>query len=310
MSVLVTGANGYVGREVVAHLHGKGTAVRALVLSPSSTLPAGVEQVTGDVTDAGSLAPAMDGVEAVIHLVAILDGTDEQCELVNHQGAVDVINSARSAGVRRLLHMSAAGVTEEHAPLTKYWRTKFAAKQAVMRSGLDWTVMEPSFVFGRGGGALKTFETLLRGPVAPVIGDGRYQHQPVWVGDVAAAFAAALERPETAGKTYELGGPQVFTFDDLLDELAAAVGRPKRRKLHAPVGLMKVQASLLQYFPPPLKVTRDQIVMLVEGTVCEVYAADRVALSLRLYDHPVGAWGAFVQQGAARIAGTRLSAPG
>jgi uncharacterized protein YbjT (DUF2867 family) len=270
VTVLVTGANGYVGREVVAHLNGKGTAVRALVRSQSSTLPAGVEQVMGDVTDSGSLAPAMDGVDAVVHLVAILDGTEEQCEKVNHQGAVNVIDSARGAGVKRLLHMSAAGVTEEHAPLTKYWRTKYAAKQAAMRSGLDWTVMEPSFVFGRGGGALKTFENLLRAPVAPVIGDGRYQHQPVWVGDVAAAFAAALDRPETVGKTYELGGPQVFAFNDLLDELAVAIGRPKRRKIHAPVGLMKVQASVLQYFPPPLKVTRDQIVMLVEGTVCDI----------------------------------------
>ena len=270
MTVLVTGANGYVGREVVAHLHGRGTAVRALVRAPATTLPEGVEQVTGDVTDAGSLAPAFGGVEAVIHLVALLDGTQAQCEAVNHQGAVNVIDAARSAGVRRLLHMSAAGVTEEHAPLTKYWGTKYAAKQAAMRSGLDWTVMEPSFVFGRQGGALKTFEALLRGPVAPVIGDGRYQHQPVWVGDVAAAFAAALDRPETVGKTYELGGPQAFAFNDLLDELAAVTGKPKRRKLHAPVGLMKVQASLLQYFPPPLKVTRDQIVMLVEGTTCDI----------------------------------------
>ena len=270
MTVLVTGADGYVGREVVAHLHGRGTAVRALVRRPSATLPDGVEQVTGDVTDPGSLAPAIDGVDAVIHLVAILDGTPEQCEAVNHGGAVNVIDSARSAGVRRLLHMSAAGVTEEHAPLTKYWRTKYAAKQAAMRSGLDWTVMEPSFVFGRGGGALKTFESLLRGPVAPVIGDGRYQHQPVWIGDVAAAFAAALDRPETVGKSYELGGPQAFAFDDLLDELATATRRPKRRKVHVPVGLMKVQASVLQYFPPPLKVTRDQIVMLVEGTTCDI----------------------------------------
>jgi uncharacterized protein YbjT (DUF2867 family) len=270
VTVLVTGANGYVGREVVAHLHGRGTAVRALVRAPSTTLPEGVEQVTGDVTDAGSLAAAVDGVDAVIHLVAILDGTQAQCEAVNHQGAVNVIDAARSAGARRLLHMSAAGVTEEHAPLTKYWGTKYAAKQAAVRSGLDWTVMEPSFVFGRNGGALKTFEALLRGPIAQVIGDGRYQHQPVWVGDVAAAFAAALDRPETVGKTYELGGPQVFAFNDLLDELANVIGKPKRRKLHAPVGLMKVQASLLQYFPPPLKVTPDQIVMLVEGTTCDI----------------------------------------
>jgi NADH dehydrogenase len=84
---------------------------------------------------------------------------------------------------------------------------------------------------------------------------------------VARAFVVALERPElTAGKIYQLGGPQAFTFDELLDELARVTGRAPKRKLHVPVGLMKAQAGLLQHFPPPLKVTREQIVMLVAGT--------------------------------------------
>ena len=272
MTVLVTGANGYVGREVVAHLHDRGTGVRALVRAPSTTLPKGVEQVTGgNVTDPGSLAAAVDGVDAVIHLVALLDGTQAQCEAVNHQGAVNVIDAARSAacggccterGRRHGGARVADQVLGDEGPAAK--------RKPSASGGLAWTVMEPSFVFGRNGGALKTFEALLRGPVAPVIGDGRYQHQPVWVGDVAAAFAAALDRPETVGKTYELGGPQAYAFTDLLDELAVVIGKPKRRKLHVPVGLMKVQASLLQYFPPPLKVTRDQIVMLVEGTTCDI----------------------------------------
>jgi NADH dehydrogenase len=81
--------------------------------------------------------------------------------------------------------MCALGVSAEHAPLTRYWGSKYAGKQAVTSSGLDWTVLEPSFVFGRGGGALKAFESLIRMPLAPVIGDGRYRHQPVWAGDVA-----------------------------------------------------------------------------------------------------------------------------
>jgi uncharacterized protein YbjT (DUF2867 family) len=180
------------------------------------------------------------------------------------------VAAARANGIRRLVHMCALGVSKQHAPLTRYWGSKYAGKLAVTESDLDWTVMEPSLVFGQNGGALKTFESLIRPPLAPVIGNGRYRHQLFWVGDVATAFVRALERPETIGRTYELGGPEAFAFDDLLDELARVTGRPPRRKLHVPAGLMKAQAAVLQYLPPPLKVTRDQIVMLLAGTECDL----------------------------------------
>jgi len=270
MTVLVTGAAGYVGREVVAALVASGRDVRALVHRSHGDAPNGVEHVHGDVTDAESLRAAAEGCEAIVHLVAILDGSDAEFEAINAGGPRNAVAAARANGIRRLVHMCALGVSKEHAPLTRYWGSKYAGKLAVTESDLDWTVMEPSFVFGKNGGALKAFESLIRPPVAPVIGDGRYRHQPVWIGDVATAFVRALERPETIGRTYELGGPQVFEFNDLLDELARVTGRSKRRKLHAPAGLMKAQAALLQYFPPPLKVTRDQIVMLLAGTECDL----------------------------------------
>ena len=177
------------------------------------------------------------------------------------------------AGVKRFLHMSALGVDAEHAPLTRYWRTKYDALGVVTASSLDWTVFKPSFVFGAGGGALKAFESLLKGPVAPVIGNGRYAHQPVWVEDVAQAFLAAPKRPQTIGQTYGLGGPQLLEFNDLLDELARATGRSTPRKLHIPAGLMKAQTVVLKHFPPPLKVTREQIAMLLAGTQCDIAPA-------------------------------------
>jgi NADH dehydrogenase len=167
--------------------------------------------------------------------------------------------------------MSALGVTEEHASLTGYWGGKWKAKQAVVGSGLEWTVFEPSFVFSQGGGAFREFERLARMPVVPVIGDGRYRHQPVWLGDVAAAFSRALERPDTIGNIYPLGGPQVFTFDELLDELARVTGHRPHRKVHAPAGFVRLQAKLLlRHLPPPLRVTPDQITMLLAGTECDL----------------------------------------
>jgi len=271
VKVLVTGATGYIGREVAAAVAEAGHETVGLARPGSeSSVPAGVTPVSGDVTDLASLKAAVQGVDAIINLVAILNGSDAEFEAVNAGGPRNVVAAAESAGVRRLLHMSAAGVTERNAPRTRYWRTKLTGKQAVMESALDWTVFEPSFVFGKGGGALKTFEGLLRAPVVAVIGDGRYRHQPVWIGDVARSYVVALERPETIGKRYELGGPQVFEFNDLLDDLARITGRPPRRKIHVPVGLMMAQAAVLSHFPPPLKVTREQIEMLIEGTECDL----------------------------------------
>jgi uncharacterized protein YbjT (DUF2867 family) len=270
MTVLVTGAAGYVGSAVVASLGATRPPGPARVPHRHRATAHGVQHLNRDVTDPESVRAAAEGCEAIVHLVAILNGSDAEIEAVNTGGARNAVAAARANGIRRLVHMSALGVSKEHAPLTRYWGSKYAGKLAVTESDLDWTVMEPSFVFGNNGGALKTFESLIRTPLAPVIGDGRYRHQPVWLGDVATAFVRALERPQTIGRTYGLGGPQAFEFNDLLDELARVTGRTPRRKLHAPAGLMKAQAAVLQYLPPPLKVTRDQIVMLLAGTECEL----------------------------------------
>jgi NADH dehydrogenase len=259
LRVLVTGATGFVGRAVVDRLRADGHEPL-----PFSRLSG------GDVRDPAALRRAMDGADAVVHLVAILDGSDAEFETINAQGPRNVVEAAQAVGVSRLLHMSALGVTGEHATLTRYWGSKWRGRQAVVESDRDWTVFEPSFVFRAGGGAFAEFERLIRLPLTPVVGDGRYRHQPVWAGDVAAAFSTALALPQTVGQVYQLGGPQTFTFDDLLDELARVTGRSPRRKVHVPAGLMKAQAAILQYFPPPLRVTRDQIVMLLAGTECDI----------------------------------------
>jgi len=270
LRALVAGGTGYVGAEVVASLASAGHSLRVLVHESEPALPEAAEAVRGDITDAASLEAAAAGCDAIVNLVAILDGPDAAFEAINAGGPRNVVAAANAHGIRRIVHMSALGVSAEHAPMTRYWGSKYAGKQAVVSSGLDWTVFEPSFVFGRGGGALKAFESLIRTPLAPVIGDGRYRHQPVWAGDVATAFVRALERPETAGQVIPLGGPQVFTFDELLDELARVTGRAPRRKLHVPAGLMKAQTPLLSRLPAPLKVTREQIVMLLAGTECDL----------------------------------------
>ncbi len=219
MKVLVTGASGYIGRTLVERLEADGHEV-----VPFS------RHGGGDITDPAAIERAAQGADAIAHLVAILDGSDEQLEAVNARGPANAVAAARAAGVRRFLHMSALGVTAEHAPLAGYWRTKWAGMQAVTGSDLDWTVFEPSFVFARAGGAFAEFERLIRMPLTPVIGDGRYRHQPVWAGDVAAAFCRRSRgrRRSASATSWAVRRPSSSTICSTRSPASPAGGRIRR----------------------------------------------------------------------------------
>src|SRR5262249_37440702 len=149
----------------------------------------------------------------------------------------NVLGAVRESGVSRFVHMSALGTGPR--ALSRYHRTKWAAEEAVRASGLDWTIVRPSVIFGSGDGFVSLVTQLVRWfPVVPVIGDGRNRFQPVAVADVAEVFARALERPLTAGQTFEVGGSRAYTFDEIVDEVGAALGRRWVPKLHFPVALM------------------------------------------------------------------------
>ena len=159
--------------------------------------------------------------------------------------------------------MSANGVDSPGADGIPYFEAKRAMERAVRESGLEFVILRPSFVFGDGG-ALATFLRLARrSPVTPIIGDGTPRIQPVWIDDVARAVAESLERPEAAGRTLELGGPEIVTWNDFWARLKKAAG-VRRPSVHVPFSVMRVQATLLEKLPnPPL--TRDQLRMLQAG---------------------------------------------
>jgi NADH dehydrogenase len=271
-TVLVTGGTGFVGRAVVATLLRRGHRVRCLVRPGSAgrlaSLP-GATAVTGDVTEPGSLPAALAGAEALVHLVGIIreqPGRGVTFDRLHTEATLNVVAAARASGVRRVLHMSALGTRPEAR--SRYHRTKWAAEQAVRESGLDWTIFRPSVIFGPGDGFVSLVARLVRWfPVVPVVGDGRNRFQPVAVGDVAETFARAVERPATAGAVFEVGGPRAYTFDQVLDEVGAALGRRRVPKLHHPVRLMAPLVRWLEglpFFP----LTSDQLLMLGENNTC------------------------------------------
>ena len=266
MKVLVTGATGFVGPRIVHALRTEGRDVRALVRRPdrgAHLASLGVELAVGDVTAAASVSAAAEGCTHVVHLVAILKGKPHDFERVMTGGTRNVIAAAKNAGTERLVLMSALGTTSTTKDLVPYFGAKFAMEQDTVASGLEYTIFRPSFVFGRGG-ALATFIKQVRySPVVTVIGSGRQQIQPIWIDDVAEHFARALDTPAAANKTFEIGGPDIVTWDELYRTIARVLG--KRRALaHVPAGLARSGARATQWLPgAPL--SADQVAMIEAG---------------------------------------------
>jgi len=278
MKVLVTGGTGFVGTAIVHELRARGLDVRALVRSPRSAERVkawDVETAFGDVTDATSVLAAARGCTHVIHLVAIIRGRASDFERVMVGGTQNVIAAARTAGAERLVHMSALPLEEHNRTLTPYFAAKWQMEQDVKASGIEHVVFRPSFVFGRSGGALPTFIRQVRlSPAVTVIGSGRQRLQPVWIDDVAAHFAAALELPAAANRTFELGGPDVVTWDELYSRIAKTL-RKRRPLVHVPAGVARSGARLIEWIPgAPL--TADQVTMLEDAGDSVVHGSDTV----------------------------------
>jgi NADH dehydrogenase len=283
--ILVTGGTGFVGSRIVHALRAENRPVRCLVRDPArgEQLSAwGAELARGDMTDPASLRAAAEGCETIVHLVAIIEGKAEEYKNVMYFGTHSLLGAAREAGVRRFILMSALGVSEETRELTPYFQSKWLMEQEVKHSGLEHVIFRPSFVFGPGGGVLPTFIRLVRFmPAIPVVGPGTNKLQPIWVDDVAAYYARAVDLPDAAGRTFELGGPDVVTWDELYDRIKAVLGK-RRAKVHLPFGLMRANAAVIEAFPGPTPVTRDQVKMLEAGD--NVVTDDAAA---RIFDLPL-----------------------
>ncbi|HEY2776643.1 MAG TPA: complex I NDUFA9 subunit family protein [Gaiellaceae bacterium] len=266
MKVLVTGGTGFVGSRIVHALRAEGRDVRALVRRPESgahLANLGVELATGDVTNPASVNAAADGCTHVVHLVAILTGKPQDFERVMTQGTRNVIAAAKAAGSERFILMSALGTTVTTKDAVPYFGAKWGMEQDTIMSGLEYTIFRPSFVFGRGG-ALATFMKQVRySPVVTVIGSGKQRIQPIWIGDVAEHFARALDTPAAANKTFEIGGPDIATWDELYRTIAKVLGK-RRALVHIPAGLASAGARATQWIPKaPL--SADQVAMIEAG---------------------------------------------
>jgi uncharacterized protein YbjT (DUF2867 family) len=266
MKVLVTGGTGFVGPHVVRAIAERGHDLKLLVRDSTRSRELPGQPVVGEMTNTVSLQHAVEGVDAVVHLVAIRQGKEEQFRRVMEQGTRDLVTAARDAGVSRFVLMSALGTSEETKDLVAYYHAKWEMEQAVKGSGVDHVIFRPSFVFGRDGGILPTFRKLAKlAPATPIIGSGEQRIQPIWVDDVALYFAEALDKPETTNRTFDLGGPDIVSWNDFWQRLRTTLGIRRRPRLHVPIGLMRVNAVVTERLPGNIPLTRDLLKMLEHG---------------------------------------------
>jgi NADH dehydrogenase len=282
--ILVTGATGFVGGHVVAALRRAGKQVRCLVRDLRTAAKpelAGCELAEGDMTEPRSLPSAVEGVECVVHLVAIRQGKPEQFERIMSRGTRDLVVAAQEAGVRRFVLMSALGVAERTKELVPYYDAKWEMEQAVEASSIPSVIFRPSFVFAADGGILPTFRKLAKlAPVTPIVGSGTQRLQPIWADDVAAYFVRAVDGVGT-GVTFELGGPDVVSWNELWERLKTALG-VRRPSVHVPMGLMRLNALVTERLPGDVPLTRDLLKMMEAGDniVADDAAAKTFALPL------------------------------
>ncbi|RWO10322.1 MAG: complex I NDUFA9 subunit family protein [Mesorhizobium sp.] len=264
--VVVFGGSGFVGRHVVRALARRGYRIRVACRRPDLAghlQPLGnvgqIQPVQANIRVRWSVDRAVQGADHVVNLVAILHESGRQKFTPVHElGARAVAEAARAVGAG-LTHISALG-TDLNAQ-SEYARTKALGEKAVLETIEDAVILRPSINFGPEDSFFNRFANMARySPVLPLIGGGRTKFQPVYVGDVAEAVARSVDGKVQGGRIYELGGPQVLTFKQCMQEMLAMIDR-KRLLVSVPWWVANMQASILGLLPNPL-LTKDQVLQL------------------------------------------------
>jgi NADH dehydrogenase len=261
-----------VGRHVVRELAKRGYRVRAAVRRPSLAgflrtmgLPGQVEAVYADVKDDESVARALSGADMAVNLVGILyESGKQKFDALQAEAAGRIAWSAKAKGVERLVHVSAIGADRDSP--AKYASSKAEGEAAVLDAFPEAVILRPSIIFGNGDGFFNRFAAMAKfSPALPLLGGGHTKMQPVYVDDVADAVCTALEDTSTQGKTYELGGPTVYSFKELMQ---IVLDETQRKRILAPIpwGIARLQGRILGLLPAPL-LTLDQVRMLETDNV-------------------------------------------
>lgn len=296
MNVFVTGGTGYVGQPIVDELLQRGHRVTLLTREEdhADTWKSKVNVVVGDILDPTSLKLGLQDANAVIHLVGIIREHPRKgvtMDRIHIEGTAAIVSASRAVGIKRFIHMSALGARPD--AFTAYHKSKWQAEKQIRQSGLPFTIFRPSVIFGRGGPGLTFVSQLIdvvqSTPFVPIIGSGEYPLQPVHVSVVASAFVDALTSSNTIGETFELGGPVIVNYEDVVRQIMTALNKQKP-VMHIPLALMQTLVQSLSWLPR-FPLSRDQLAMLIEGNTCaspsrvyNVFELEKIPFSVSLND--------------------------
>lgn len=277
--ILVTGPTGFLGRRVIKALAQAGHTVRALVHTPrhATTIDGlGVDIAYGDVLDPPSLDAATRGTQVVVHLVAIIREFGERTfQSVNHHGTANVVEAARKAGVSCFVHMSSIGSrADDRFP---YLHSKWQSEQVVAQQQIPYTILRGSILFGEGDEFFNSLASVIKAsPLSPVAGTGKSRFQPLSVDDAAECVVRVVQNATThENRLIEIGGPQQFTYDELMD-LVQKTLRTWRPRIHIPLPFMRAALGVLGTFVPNPPATDSMMDMLNIDNVTEPNAVEKI----------------------------------
>lgn len=273
MRIAITGGTGFVGRNTARALLAADHEVVLVARGSRTVAPReGVSVVRADVLNGERLEAALQGCDAVVHLVAVIRQKGRQTfDAVIRRGTENLVSAARAAGIGRIVYISAIGADPD--PRFPYLFAKWSAEQAVRGSGIEFTTLRPSIMFGLGDGFFTTLAGLVRYsiPVVPVAGDGGALFQPISVEDAARCIALSIARPAVNGEI-EIGGPEQFSYDEIIDIVHDAIGAGMRIKVHVPVAALLPAALVMDKVLANPPVTPDQLRMLARHNITRLDA--------------------------------------
>ena len=280
--ILITGATGYIGRHLVARLVAQGERPRCLVRDISRAkriLPADkVELVEGATTSPDSLGAAVQGVDTIVHAAFLTadrkQSTGNEYEKTNVQGTASLIKVAKKAGVKRIIEIGGLG-TKPDKP-GSYMQGRYLAEKMLKESGLDWTIIQPSVLFGKNAPFIKGLVDLIRtSPVVPLIGGGKTMFQPIYVEDVVTVLIKVLEDPTgTTNRTYTIGGPVYYSFTQIIDVLLKTMHK-QRIKVPAPTTLVGVGAAVMEAILPKPPITKAAMTLFSFDNITDLKSVQR-----------------------------------
>lgn len=280
--LLITGATGFIGSHLVARLVAQGERPRCLVRDKNraaAMLPIDkVELVQGETINPATLEPAMLGVDTIVHTAFLTadrkPSSGNQYEQTNVDGTRNLVNAAKAAGVKRIIELSGLGTRPDKPG--SYMQGRYLSEQMVIESGLAWTIIRPSVLFGPHSSFVKGLADLVRvSPIVPLIGGGKTLFQPIHVDDVVTVITKILAEPErTNAKIYTIGGPDYYSFSQVFDILLQAM-HLHRLKVYAPLPLVGIGAAVMEAILPKPPLTKAAMALFSFDNITDKDSVER-----------------------------------